>query len=44
MPLLENPVFAAELPQEPAQVTALFAVSQPLERDCIRLYATASPA
>ena len=39
MPLLENPVFAAELPQEPAQVRALFAVSQLLERNCIRLYA-----
>lgn len=43
MPLLENPVFAAELPQEPAQVTALFAVSQPLERDCIRMYAHSQP-
>ena len=43
MPLLENPVFAAELPQEPAQVTALFAVSQSLERDCIRLYAHSQP-
>lgn len=39
MPLLEMPVCAAELPREPAQVTALFVASQKLERDCIALYA-----